>query len=74
MKQEIMRWQWHQLDHMQIVCSSLQTDNHASTPSVFLQAGCSPFLTPYNSVKELKTNEKCVSMEHIPCIDKLQVF
>jgi len=24
-------WQWHQLDHMQ-VCSSLQADNHASTP------------------------------------------
>ena len=24
-------WQWHQLVHMQ-VCTSLQTDNHASTP------------------------------------------
>jgi len=24
-------WQWHQLRHMQ-VCTSLQTDNHASTP------------------------------------------
>ena len=24
-------WQWHQLDHMQIICTSLQTDNHAST-------------------------------------------
>ena len=24
-------WQWHQLDHMQ-VCTSPQTDNHASTP------------------------------------------
>ena len=24
-------WQWHQLDHMQ-VCTSLQADNHASTP------------------------------------------
>ena len=24
-------WQWHQPDHMQ-VCTSLQTDNHASTP------------------------------------------
>ena len=36
-------WQWHQLSHMQ-VCTSLQTDNHASTPPLsFLQAGC---LTP----------------------------
>ena len=26
-------WQWHQLGHMQI-CTSLQTDNHASTPPV----------------------------------------
>jgi len=25
------KWQWHQLGHMQ-VCTSLQTDNHASTP------------------------------------------
>jgi len=24
-------WQWHQLEHMQ-VCTSLQTDNYASTP------------------------------------------
>ena len=24
-------WQWHQLGRMQ-VCTSLQTDNHASTP------------------------------------------
>jgi len=33
-------WQWHQLGHMQ-VCTSLQTDNHASNPPIsFLQAGC----------------------------------
>jgi len=32
-------WQWHQLGHMQI-CTSLQTDNHASTSLLsFLQAG-----------------------------------
>ena len=46
-------WQWHQLDHMQ-VCTSLQTDNHASTPPLsFLQAGC-PFCRPTNSIKALK--------------------
>ena len=28
-------WQWHQLGHMQ-VCTSLQTDNHASTPLLTL--------------------------------------
>ena len=33
MKQEMMGWQWHQLDHMQIICTSLWTDNHASNLS-----------------------------------------
>ena len=48
-------WQWHQLGHMQ-VCTSLQTDNHASTPSLsFLQAGCSS-CHPTNNVKALKTD------------------
>jgi len=42
--------QWHQLGHMQ-VCTSLQTDNHASTQ--FLQAG-RPSCCPTNSVKALK--------------------
>ena len=46
-------WQWQQLGHMQ-VCTSLQTDNHASTPPLsFLQAGC-PSCRPTNSVKALK--------------------
>jgi len=31
MKQKMMGWQWHQLNHMQIICTLLQTDNHAST-------------------------------------------
>jgi len=31
MKQEMMRWHWHQLDQMQIICPLLHTDNHAST-------------------------------------------
>jgi len=46
-------WHWHQLGHMQ-VCTSLQTDNHTSTPPLsFLQAGC-PSCRPTNSVKALK--------------------
>jgi len=46
-------WQWHQLGHMQ-VCTSLQTDNHASIPPLgFLQAGC-PSCRPANSVKALE--------------------
>ena len=46
-------WQWHQLGRMQ-VCTSLQTDSHASTPLLsFLQAGC-PSCCPTNSDKALK--------------------
>ena len=30
-EEEMMAWQWHQLDHMQIIFTSLQTANHAST-------------------------------------------
>jgi len=49
-------WQWHQLGYMQ-ACTSLQTDNHASTPPLsFLQArrpSCHP---QKNSVKALKAH------------------
>jgi len=37
-------WHWHQLGHMQ-VCTSLQTDNHASAPLLFF-TGQMPFLPP----------------------------
>jgi len=37
-------WQWYQLGHMQ-VCTSLQTDNHASTPPLLVFfTGRMPFL------------------------------
>ena len=50
-------WKWHQLGHMQ-VCTSLQTDDHASTPPLsFLQARC-PSCRPTNSVKALKALKK----------------
>ena len=57
-------WQWH----MQ-VCTSLQTDNHASTPAlkVFLQAGC-PSSHPTNSVKALKATHLVNSCKLIPSL------
>jgi len=43
--------QWHQLDHMQTICTSLQTDNHTNTSSLnSLQAGCFSWC-PTNTVK-----------------------
>jgi len=38
-------WQWHQKGHMQ-VCTSLQTDNHASTPPLSF-TNSAQFLYPY---------------------------
>ena len=37
MKQVMMGfwgWQWHQLNHMQTICTSLQTGNHTNTSSL----------------------------------------
>jgi len=50
-----MRWQWHQLDCVQIICTSLHTDNDCSVSSLnFSQAGCSSW-RPTNGVKAPKT-------------------
>jgi len=47
MKQEVMGWQWQQLEHMQIICTLLQTDNQASTSSlIFDQSDALPDAQP----------------------------
>jgi len=46
MKQEMMGWQCHQLNHMQIICTSLQTDNHTSTSLLSFFTGWMQFLMP----------------------------
>jgi len=46
LEQEMIGWQWHQLDHTQIICTSLQTDNHASTSPLSFFTGQMPFLPP----------------------------
>jgi len=59
MKQEMMGRQWHHLDHMQITCTSLQTDNHASTLSLsFLHSELVMlFLTPYQQCQSTGGNK-----------------
>jgi len=47
MRQEMMGvWggQRHQLDHMQTICTSLQTDNHTSTSSINKTASLLPLV------------------------------
>jgi len=46
-EQEMMGWQWHQLDHMQIICTSLQTDNRSSnSPLSFCRPHALPATQP----------------------------
>jgi len=49
------QWQWHQLRRMQ-VCTSIQTDNHTSTPPLSFFTGRMPSCRPTNSVKALKAS------------------
>jgi len=47
LEQEMMGWQWHQLDHMQITCTSRQTDNYSSTsPLSFYRPNVFPAIQP----------------------------
>ena len=52
-----MGWLSHQLDHMQIICILLQTDNHTGKSSLnIVQAGCSSW-SPPNRVKALEASQ-----------------
>jgi len=47
LEQEMMGWQRHQLDHMQIICTLLQRDNHANTsPLSFYRPDALPAAKP----------------------------
>jgi len=57
MKKEVVGWQWHQLDHMQTIWTSLQTDNHASTPPLTFFTGRVLFMTPNQQCQSTEGNE-----------------
>jgi len=53
-----MGWQWHQLDHMQIICTSFQSDNQASTsPLSFCRPDALPAAQPTRQTAEGKSKE-----------------
>jgi len=56
-------WKWHQLGHMQ-VCTSLQTDNHASTPPLSFFTGRMPFLPPNQQRQSKKIGTGKVSKDN----------
>jgi len=45
--------QWHQLDHMQTICTSFKTDNQTNTSSLF--TGRMLFLTPNQHWRQKST-------------------
>jgi len=57
-------WRWHQLGRMQ-VCTSIQTDNHTSTPLLSFFTGRMPFLPP---------NQQCQSTEGICALLILLIY
>jgi len=57
-------WQWHQLGHMQ-VCTSFQTDSHASTPPLKFFNGRMPFLPPNQQHQSTEGKmQKCHKSTH----------
>jgi len=56
MKQEMMGWQWHQLDHMQIICTLHQTTTPVPHHSVF--TGQMPFLPPNQQRQSTEGNRQ----------------
>jgi len=50
-------WHWHQMDDMQIICTSLQTDNHA-VPHHSVFKGRMPFLPP-NQQRQSTEGNSC---------------
>jgi len=54
---EVLGRQWHQLDHMQTICTLLQTDNHTNTSSLNFK-GRMLFLTPNQQRQSTDGNTK----------------
>jgi len=63
LEQKMMGWQWYQLDHMQIICTSLQIDNHAITSPV-------SFYRPDALPARPLPNQQRQSTESIKLLDK----
>jgi len=57
-------WQWNQLDHMQ-VCTSLQTDNHTSTPPLSFFTGRMPFLPPNQQRQSTEGKQKRPTKQNV---------
>jgi len=62
----MMGWQWHQLDHMQIICILLRTDNHASTWSLNShRPDALPDAQPIASNQSIEGNASVLANVHV---------
>jgi len=65
LEQEMMRWRWHQLDHMQIICTSLQitmqVPHHSSfySPDAFLPPNQQHQSTEGSKVFDIRKLQHC---------------
>jgi len=80
----VLRWQWRQLDHMETICTSLQTDNHTNTSSLnFYRPDALPDAQPtvskhwrqhhyYHYYHHYASHVHCGSHNHncLSCVDK----
>jgi len=59
-----MGWKWHQLDNMQVICTLLQTDNHASTSSLnFYRPDALPY--PSQQCQSTEGKKECHLVKQI---------
>jgi len=59
-------WQWHQLGHMQ-VCTSIQTNNNASTQPLSFFTGRIPFLPPKQQRQSIKRDTETILTKNCEC-------
>jgi len=67
-------WRWHQLGHMQ-ACTSLQTDNFASTPPLSFFTGRMPFLPPNQQCQSTygKLQNRTAKLQQLFCDSMLLI-
>ena len=58
-----MGWQWHQLDHIQIICTLLQTDNHSSASSLDFFTSRMVFLMPHQQYQSTEEQVKWLTLK-----------
>jgi len=59
----VLGWQWHQLDHIQTVCSSPKTENHTNTRPIF--TGLMLFLMPSQQCQSTEGKQKSSYFNYI---------